>query len=389
MLWLGSNFSEWIDFKTLINKLFFLLYIMKEDTVAVIAMSGGIDSSVSAVLLKYEGYKLNALFMKNWESDDNNIVCDLEKKFLHILFICKLLKIKLYNTNFSIEYWEKVFIVFLINYKNGYTPNPDILCNFKIKFNILIKFISNIGIKFLATGHYAEVLLYGKKYLLHRSKDKIKDQTYFLYTLNQKQLKKTLFPLSIYTKYTVRKIAKFIDLPNFDTKSSTGICFIGINKFTSFLKKYLLINYGRIKTINNRIVNNHCGIMYYTIGQRFGLKIGSYNNDNSYPWYVIGKIIKTNTIVVSQYVKNFLNFRKRITCLVFYKNNNLLFNYKLINLKCLSIIRYNQSEEKCIIHKLSKNKYYIIFKKFQRSIASGQPIVLYYNNICFFGGVIK
>ncbi|MCV2525635.1 MAG: tRNA 2-thiouridine(34) synthase MnmA, partial [Candidatus Lightella neohaematopini] len=237
----------------------------------IIGLSGGVDSSVSAWLLQQKGYYVEGLFMKNWEDDDNIYNCTSAQDLYDTEIVCKTLNIKLNIVNFSYEYWENVFKLCLVYYKLGYTPNPDILCNKEIKFKVFLNFaLKELRADYIATGHYVRSIIINNNYSLLRGIDKNKDQSYFLYTINNDILRKVLFPIGNLTKLQVRSIANKINLSNANKKDSTGICFIGKKKFSNFISRYLKSKSGIIKSTSGKILGNHNGLIYYTIGQRKG-----------------------------------------------------------------------------------------------------------------------
>ena len=245
----------------------------------VVGMSGGVDSSVAALLLKQQGYNVIGLFMKNWEEDDIDGNCTAEDDYADVRRVCSLLDIPYYGVNFAKEYMDRVFSYFLEEYKNGRTPNPDVLCNREIKFGPFKEYALRLGADYIATGHYCGIRHDGDTHYLLKAKDKNKDQTYFLNQLSQKQLENVLFPLADIPKPEVRRIAEEYGLATAEKKDSTGICFIGERNFRQFLMNYIPAKEGEIRTYDGRVLGKHFGLMYYTIGQRRGLDIGGQKGD--------------------------------------------------------------------------------------------------------------
>ncbi|MCM1043700.1 MAG: tRNA 2-thiouridine(34) synthase MnmA, partial [Corallococcus sp.] len=270
---------------------------MEHMETVVLGMSGGVDSAVSAALLKEQGYNVIALFMHNWEERDGDF-CTAEADFDDVKRVCYKLDIPYYSVNFAKQYQEKVFAYFLQEYKCGRTPNPDVLCNREIKFGPFLDYALSLGADFIATGHYCGIRHDGDVHYLLKAKDCNKDQTYFLNQLSQKQLSKVLFPLANIDKPTVRQIALKYNLDNAKKKDSTGICFIGERNFRKFLQTYLPNQAGEIVDINGNIVGEHIGLMYYTLGQRRGLGLGGVK-DNQGRWFVVDKDLSNNRLVVS------------------------------------------------------------------------------------------
>ena len=270
-----------------------LIDSMKNTTV-IVGLSGGVDSSVTALLLKNQGYKVVGLFMKNWEDDDDDEYCSSKQDLLDAVSVADKIGIDIEVVNFSKEYKEKVFSEFINEIKSGKTPNPDILCNSEIKFNAFLNHAISMGADKIATGHYAQIKEADGLYSLLKADDSTKDQSYFLYRLNQHQLSKSLFPLGNLLKKDVREIAKKEGLHNSDKKDSTGICFIGERPFTEFLNKYIENSPGPIKDEHGKTLGEHIGLMFYTLGQRQGLGIGGSKTSNGEPWFVVEKNIKEN-----------------------------------------------------------------------------------------------
>ncbi|XRX43290.1 MAG: tRNA 2-thiouridine(34) synthase MnmA [Buchnera aphidicola (Tetraneura sorini)] len=356
----------------------------------IVSMSGGVDSSVSALLLKKQNYFVEGLFMKNWEEDDNNNYCSAKKDLEDVKILCKKLNIRLHKVNFSNEYWENVFKIFLKRLKIGSTPNPDILCNKEIKFKLFFDFsILVLGADFIATGHYAQKKRINNRIFLTRSQDLDKDQTYFLYTLNEKQIKKIIFPIGHLKKSQVRKIAKENNLHVANKKDSTGICFIGPKKFKNFLFKYIPKKKGNIVTLEKEIIGVHDGVVYYTIGQRKGLKIGGIKGKKGEPWYVVKKEIDTNTLVVSQGKKN--DYLMSVGMIVNELNwINGTFFFKKNKLSCNVQIRHRQKVISCKLIKLNNTIIKVLFDKLAYSVVIGQSAVFYsFQKECIGGGIIK
>jgi tRNA-specific 2-thiouridylase len=353
----------------------------------IIALSGGVDSAVAASLLKNQKHHVEAVFMQNWqEEDSDNSKCCLALQDLNYAqAVCEVLKIKLHTVNFAAEYWQKVFQHFLDEYAAFRTPNPDVLCNKEIKFRAFLDYAKSLGADFIATGHYARHITEGKKEHLLKGFDSTKDQSYFLYLLNQEQLAASIFPLGEITKQDVRKIAKEIHLPNHAKKDSTGICFVGKRKFKNFLSEYLLAKPGNIVTTNNKTIGRHDGLMFYTIGQRQGLNIGGQKNAAETPWYVAAKETNKNLLVVTQ-DRNYPTLAaKQLICnqLHWISGNEPTWPFE-----CSAKIRYRQAQQKCVIQKYSKDKLLVDFLAPQWAISPGQSVVFYKQEECLGGGVI-
>ncbi len=361
-----------------------MIYKIKKINKVIVALSGGVDSSVTAWILKQLGYHVECVFMKCWEENDNKNFCNSMKDYKDAKKICILLNIKLHKINFSTEYWNKVFKIFIKEQKKAKTPNPDILCNKEIKFNIFLKFSLNVlkG-KFISTGHYVIKYKKNKNILLLKGKDKKKDQSYFLYILTQKIIKKCIFPLGYLYKKNVRKIAKNLNLINYNKKSSKGICFIGKKNYFKFIKKYINIKPGKIINTKKKYIGKHLGLSFYTIGQRKNLNI---NNRKTIPFFVTNKNIKYNQLIVAEGIKNKNLYSKKIYIKKIHFINPKYKKFKKII--CNIKIRHQQKENiKCKI--LINKKIKIILKKKIFAITPGQSAVFYRKNICLGGGIIK
>lgn len=351
----------------------------------VIGMSGGVDSAVSAHLLKEQGYNVVALFMVNWEETDNEGACTSERDYEDVKRVCATLNIPYYTINFAKEYYDHVFEYFLNEYKNGRTPNPDVLCNREIKFGPFLDFAKKIGADKIATGHYAKVEEKDGKFYLKKAKDKNKDQSYFLNQLNQKQLSYVLFPLADIEKTEVRKIADELGLSNARKKDSTGICFIGERNFKKFLKGFLPAQPGFIKTPQGEIIGEHDGLMYYTLGQRRGLNIGGRKGGTGERWFVLDKDLKNNVLVVSQGEDDAL-----FSDGLYAKEFNFIPNVPTQkSFECFAKFRYRQPDQKVKVEVFNDNEIKVDFFEKQRAITPGQFVVLYdENENCLGGGVI-
>ena len=349
----------------------------------VVGMSGGVDSSVSAYLLKKQGFNVIGLFMKNWQSEPGE-VCSSEIDFQDASEVCDILDIPLHKANFSDDYWDRVFKQFLSEHKKGRTPNPDILSNREIKFKSFYDYALKIGADFIATGHYAKVENNNGEAKLYRSKDINKDQTYFLHEVSSKEFSKTIFPLSGLYKSEVRDIAKELNLNIHSKKDSVGICFVGEKNLRDFLNRFIKFKKGNILNTDNDVIGEHNGSVLYTIGQRQGLGIGGIKDTDELPWYVYGKNIAKNEIYVCQGVDNQLLYTESI----------LLDRIHWINefktskdIECLVQIRHRHKPVKC---KVEFNEIINVkFEKEIRGVAPGQSAVFYKDNLCLGGGVIE
>ena len=349
----------------------------------VVGMSGGVDSSVSAYLLKKQGFKVIGLFMKNWQSEPGE-VCTSEIDFKDASEVCDMLDIPLHKANFSDDYWDRVFKQFLSEHEKGRTPNPDILCNREIKFKSFYDYALKIGADFIATGHYAKVENDDGEAKLYRSKDIDKDQTYFLHEVSSKEFSKTIFPLSDIYKSEVRDIAKELNLNIHSKKDSVGICFVGEKNLKDFLNRFIKFKKGNILNTDNEIVGEHNGSILYTIGQRQGLGIGGIKDKDELPWYVYGKNISKNEIYVCQGVDNRLLYTENITLDKIHWINDLK---EFKHLDCLVQIRHRHKPVKCNIE--FNEGYRVMFHEEIRGVAPGQSAVFYKDNLCLGGGVIE
>lgn len=350
-------------------------------------MSGGVDSSVAAWMLKKKNYKVEGLFMKNWEEDDNKGYCHATQDLFDTEIVCKKLNIYLHKINFSAEYWEYVFKNFLHEYKLGITPNPDILCNKEIKFNIFFKYaIEVLKADYIATGHYARIKKYNGKYILLKAIDPNKDQSYFLYTLDAIKLKKILFPIGHWKKNIVRTLAKKININISKKKDSTGICFIGPKKFKNFLNFYLTEKKGDIVTTSGKIVGQHNGIFYYTLGQRKGLGIGGIKTEYNIPWYVVEKNVQENKLIVAQGSSN-----TYLMSIGFIAKNIHWIHENDISLpfSCTVKIRYRQKDILCNIEYKRNKRIKVLFHSPVIAVTPGQSAVFYLLEVCIGGGIIE
>ena len=350
----------------------------------ILGMSGGVDSAVAGLLLKERGYQVECLFMKNWEGDDDE-QCTAEEDYKDALAVCDQLDLPLHSVNFSKEYWEKVFQYFLQEYKAGRTPNPDILCNKEIKFKVFLNFALDLGAKRIATGHYARLHSDDAGTHLLRGLDSNKDQTYFLYTLQQNALKRSLFPIGDYAKEEVRSIAKKTGFINSLKKDSTGICFIGERNFRFFLEQYLPAQPGDIVTMSGSIVGKHNGLMYYTLGQRKGIGVGGGHGEKEAPWYVAGKNLEKNQLIIVQGHDDPALYDSELIA------NQLCWTIAPpaeFPFRCTAKIRYRQKDAPCTIISSDSDQISVQFDSPQFAVTPGQSIVFYQKEECLGGGII-
>ena len=351
----------------------------------VLGMSGGVDSSTAAILLQKNNYEVHGVFMQNW--DDKDAICSAEDDFVDALSVANQLKIPLKKIDYIREYKDRVFAQFLKDHNKGYTPNPDILCNREIKFDVLKQRAEKIGAQFIATGHYAQKIENKNgTYQLTVPKDKQKDQTYFLYQISQSDLKKVIFPLGEYSKKEVRKVAEKNGLINSNKKDSTGICFIGERKYNNFVGQFIELKRGNIIDLNGKRVGRHNGHMFFTIGQRKGLGIGATKGPADKPWYVVHKNIQTNEVLVAQGKDNDALYSdcaqiEKINWIsVAPQNNQNLF----------AKVRYREKSLSCTIRIINNDTVNVYFSKPCRAITLGQSIVFYSEEgFCLGGGIIK
>ena len=355
-------------------------------TKVIVGMSGGVDSSVAALLLKQEGFDVTGVFMKNWEEDDTDDYCSATTDLIDVQAVCDQLDIPLQKVNFAAEYWDRVFNIFLEEYRIGRTPNPDILCNQEIKFKAFLDYAQQLGADFIATGHYARSIFHREQYQLRKGLDLQKDQSYFLYTLGQKQLKAALFPVGNLEKTAVRRLASEAKFSNHAKKDSTGICFIGERKFNIFLNRYLPVQPGPIETPAGKCIGQHQGLMYHTIGQRKGLGIGGRQDTEQEAWYVAAKDMKRNTLIVVQGPKHPLLFKSNLTC----SQLSWVCGLPPTTPSTLKAkIRYQQVEQVCVISQQDAKTYQVQFEQPQRAVTPGQSIVFYEDDVCLGGGIIN
>ncbi|MES9970960.1 MAG: tRNA 2-thiouridine(34) synthase MnmA [Candidatus Thiodiazotropha sp.] len=354
----------------------------------IVGLSGGVDSSVAALLLQQQGYEVEGLFMKNWEEDDSAEYCSAAEDLADAQAVADCLNIRLHTVNFSSEYWDRVFAYFLAEYSAGRTPNPDVLCNREIKFKAFLEHaVDHLQASTIATGHYAAVTKDGEYYQLLRAADEDKDQTYFLYMLGQRALSHSLFPLAQLSKHQVREIAHEAGFPNHKKKDSTGICFIGERKFRDFLKRFLPAQPGDIEDPQGNVIGRHQGLIYYTLGQRQGLGIGGRRDSVEAPWFVAVKDIERNVLIAVQGHDHPLLMCNHLTV------NQLHWVAGQppadVTLTCLARIRHRQPLQSCRISAGDNQRYQVEFDSPQRAATPGQSIVFYHNNRCLGGGIIE
>lgn len=354
---------------------------MNENIRVVIGMSGGVDSSVAALMLKEQGYDVVGVFMKNWEDKNEDGICTATEDFEDVKRVSNQIGIPYYTVNFEKEYWDKVFTYFLDEYKSGRTPNPDIMCNKEIKFKAFLDYALSLGADYVATGHYAQVKEIDGQVQLLRGVDESKDQTYFLNQLTPDVLEKVMFPLGHLEKTKVREIAREHDLATAHKRDSTGICFIGERNFKEFLSEYLPAQPGEMQTLAGEVKGKHDGLMYYTIGQRQGLGIGGAGD----PWFVVGKDVANNILFVEQsYHNEYL-----------YSDGLIATNMNWIDSRqaqetftCTAKFRYRQKDSPVEVTLLENGEAHVKFVNRERAITPGQAVVFYDGDICLGGGTI-
>ena len=352
----------------------------KKDTKVVVGISGGVDSSVAALLLKEEGYDVVGIFMKNWDETDENGVCTAEEDYEDAVKVANQIGIPYYAINFEKEYYDRVFTYFLDEYKKGRTPNPDIMCNKEIKFKAFLAYAKKLGADYIATGHYARVDRSTDETIMLRGLDNNKDQTYFLSQLSQDQIKDVLFPVGNLQKSEVRDIAHKYKLATADKKDSTGICFIGERNFNEFLSNYLPAKPGNIVDTKGNILGKHDGLMYHTIGQRRGLGIGG----DGEAWFVCGKDLDKNELIVCQGANNPLLFSNRLLASEFSTFSNKILKGEFT---CTAKFRYRQKDINARVKILSKDHVEVTYDP-TKAVTPGQAAVFYQGEICLGSAII-
>ena len=354
-----------------------------ENTRVILGMSGGVDSSVAALLLKEQGYDVIGLFMKNWDEQNDEEICTATEDYEDVRKVCAQIGIPYYTVNFVKKYWDNVFEYFLDEYKKGRTPNPDVMCNKEIKFKAFLEFALTLEADYIAMGHYAQVTFNNGKYNLLRGVDDNKDQTYFLCMLNQYQLSKAMFPIGHLNKSQIREIALKHNLATAKKKDSTGVCFIGERDFDEFLNRYLPAKPGKIVSYDGSELGTHTGLMHYTIGQRKGLGIGGIGSGK--PWFVAEKDLKNNLLYVVQGANHpKLFYRGLIT----HDVNWISGEPPKKEFKCTAKFRYRQKDIDVTVYCKNNNCYEVLFNTPAKAVTEGQYVVFYDGEQCLGGGVI-
>ncbi|MGN6706267.1 MAG: tRNA 2-thiouridine(34) synthase MnmA [Rhodanobacter sp.] len=349
-----------------------------------LGVSGGVDSSVAALLLQRQGHEVEGLFMQNWEEDDRDGPCTSDADRKDAVAVCGRLGIPFHARNFAAEYWDGVFEHFLAEYRAGRTPNPDVLCNREIKFKTFLDEARALGAERIATGHYARVDCVDGRHRLLRAVDAAKDQSYFLHALGQQQLAATLFPLGGIEKPRVRELAREAALPTHAKKDSTGICFIGERDFRSFLAQYIPARPGEMRTPDGRRVGEHQGVMYYTLGQRNGLGIGGRHGASGEPWFVVGKDVPANVLVVAQGGENHWLLSRRLHTETAHW---IAGEPPGAEFRCTARTRYRQADQACSVS-VGEAGLAVTFDLPQRAVTPGQSVVFYAGEVCLGGAVI-
>ncbi|MFP6795834.1 MAG: tRNA 2-thiouridine(34) synthase MnmA [Pseudomonadales bacterium] len=352
------------------------------NAVVVVGLSGGVDSAVAAKLLRDQGYTVKGLFMKNWDEDDGTELCTAIQDFEDAQQVAETIGIELLTANFAAEYWERVFEEFLAEYQNARTPNPDILCNREIKFDLFVRYAHQIGADTVATGHYARVTSHHGSFELHKARDLDKDQTYFLQGVPRDRLAHVLFPLSHLYKKDVRRIARNAGFAVHEKKDSTGICFIGERRFTDFLSRYIKSEPGPIVDKHGEEIGQHDGLPFFTLGQRQGLGIGGRRGADQAPWYVMNKLPETNTLVVTQREEDLMTHSLLAT------NANWLIDMPESHASCTAKTRYGQPDQRCRF-RINGTQVEVSFDLAQRAVTPGQYIAFYDKSQCIGGAQIE
>lgn len=350
----------------------------------VIGMSGGVDSAVSAALLKEQGYDVVGLYMSNWKETDPNGCCTGEQDWTDVKYVCDKVGIPYYSIDFSQQYMDNVFKLFVEEYKKGRTPNPDVLCNREVKFGPFADFAREMGADYIATGHYCKIRHENDTHYLLRAKDDNKDQTYFLNQVSSFQLRDVIFPIGDMTKPEVRACARRFDIPVAEKKDSTGICFIGERNFRQFLSQYIPMKDGDIVTQDGKVVGRHQGVYYYTLGQRRGLGIGGFADGNGERWFVLDKDVEKNLLIVSQGEDSVLFKDGLVT-----EGFNFITPPPSSEFQCEVRIKHRQPLQKAVATILDNGDVSIVFEQKQRAISPGQYAVIYVGEVCLGGGVIN
>lgn len=353
-----------------------------QNQTVVVGMSGGVDSSVSALLLKQQGYRVIGMFMKNWEEKDSNGNCCASLEFDDVVRVCEQIDIPYYTVNFVQEYWDHVFTHFIDELKQGYTPNPDILCNREIKFKVLLNKAMAIGGNFLATGHYCRHRFHEGEHQLLKGSDPGKDQSYFLYTMGQAALSRVMFPVGEMLKQDLRALAHHHQVATSAKKDSTGICFIGKRNFKEFISQYLPYTPGKFETLDGKIVGEHEGVAYYTLGQRKGMGIGGPGE----PWFVVGKDVARNVVYLEQGMRHPALYCDELTATdVSWVSGR---PPGPLPYRCSSKVRYRQPDQECTITKIDNGTIHVHFAVPQRAVTPRQSIVFYDGDVCLGGAMI-
>lgn len=348
-------------------------------------MSGGVDSSVAALLLLEQGYQVEGLFMKNWDEDDGTEYCTAREDLADAAAVCEKIGIKLHSANFAAEYWDNVFEHFLKEYRAGRTPNPDILCNREIKFKAFLDYATHLGADLIATGHYVRKRVEKGRTLMLKGLDANKDQSYFLCAVSEAQIARTLFPVGELEKSEVRALALANSLVTHDKKDSTGICFIGERRFSDFLQTYIPAQPGAIETPEGEVLGEHHGLMFHTLGQRQGLGIGGRRDRPEEPWYVADKDPVRNVLIVVQGNDHPRLYSRGLYCA----------NIDWVNtpppalpLACSAKVRYRQPDQECTLA-IVDGRFVVSFSTPQRAVTPGQSVVFYQDEVCLGGAVIE
>lgn len=358
---------------------------MHSQTKVIVGMSGGVDSSVSALLLLQQGYQVEGLFMKNWDEDDGTEYCTAKDDLADAQAVCERLGIPLHTANFAAEYWDNVFEHFLAEYKAGRTPNPDILCNREIKFKVFLEYAEALGADLIATGHYVRRADVDGQTRLLKGLDGNKDQSYFLHAVGEAEFAKSLFPVGELEKPAVRALAEQHNLVTHNKKDSTGICFIGERRFKDFLEQYLPAQPGPIEAMTGEHIGEHHGLMYYTLGQRQGLGIGGVKGFPEEPWFVVEKDLARNTLRVAQGTDHPALYTDTLLATQVHWING----QPSLPLNCTAKTRYRQPDQSCEVHATDNGGLRVSFTKPQRAVTPGQYVVFYADDHCLGGAVIE